>query len=63
MLAAYRWLVDSRDEATNDRLDALEDPFKLYRCHTIMNCTNVCPKGLNPAKAIAEIKRMMVERA
>lgn len=63
LLQAYRWLVDSRDEATGERLDALEDPFKLYRCHTIMNCTNVCPKGLNPAKAIAEIKKMMVERA
>lgn len=63
LLQAYRWLVDSRDEATTERLDALEDPFKLYRCHTIMNCTNVCPKGLNPAKAIAQVKKMMVERA
>ena len=63
LLQAYRWLVDSRDDATTDRLDALEDPFKLYRCHTIMHCTNVCPKGLNPAKAIANIKKMMVERA
>jgi len=63
LLQAYRWLIDSRDTATNERLDALEDPFKLYRCHTIMNCTNVCPKGLNPAKAIAEVKKMMVERA
>ncbi|NNE58831.1 MAG: succinate dehydrogenase iron-sulfur subunit [Hellea sp.] len=62
LLQAYRWLIDSRDGATHERLDALEDPFKLYRCHTIMNCTNVCPKGLNPAKAIAEIKKMMVER-
>ena len=62
LLHAYRWLIDSRDEATGDRLDALEDPFKLYRCHTIMNCAQVCPKGLNPAKAIAEIKKMMVER-
>ncbi|MBP0618246.1 succinate dehydrogenase iron-sulfur subunit [Jiella mangrovi] len=62
LLQAYRWLIDSRDEATGDRLDALEDPFKLYRCHTIMNCTQACPKGLNPAKAIAEIKKMMVER-
>ncbi len=62
LLQAYRWLIDSRDEATGERLDALEDPFKLYRCHTIMNCTQVCPKGLNPAKAIAEIKKMMVER-
>lgn len=63
LLQAYRWLVDSRDEATDERLDDLEDPFKLYRCHTIMNCANVCPKGLNPAKAIAEVKRMMVGRA
>ncbi len=62
LLQAYRWLVDSRDEATGDRLDNLEDPFRLYRCHTIMNCTNTCPKGLNPAKAIANIKKMMVER-
>jgi len=63
LLQAYRWLADSRDEMTGERLDALEDPFRLYRCHTIMNCSNVCPKGLNPAKAIAEIKLMMVERA
>ena len=62
LLQAYRWLIDSRDEATGERLDDLEDPFKLYRCHTIMNCTNTCPKGLNPAKAIAHIKQMMVER-
>jgi succinate dehydrogenase / fumarate reductase iron-sulfur subunit len=63
LLQAYRWIVDSRDEATGERLDALEDPFRLYRCHTIMNCTKTCPKSLNPAKAIAEIKKMMVERA
>ncbi|MEM9045600.1 MAG: succinate dehydrogenase iron-sulfur subunit [Pseudomonadota bacterium] len=62
LLHAYRWLIDSRDEATGDRLDHLEDPFRLYRCHTIMNCTKTCPKGLNPAKAIAEIKKMMIER-
>ncbi|HEX7718457.1 MAG TPA: succinate dehydrogenase iron-sulfur subunit [Woeseiaceae bacterium] len=62
LLAAYRWLVDSRDEATGERLDALEDPFRLYRCHTIMNCTQTCPKGLNPARAIAETKKMLVER-
>lgn len=62
LLQAYRWLVDSRDEAKDKRLDQLEDPFKLYRCHTIMNCTNVCPKGLNPAAAIADIKSMMVSR-
>ncbi|MCG5514277.1 succinate dehydrogenase iron-sulfur subunit [Ectothiorhodospira shaposhnikovii] len=62
LLQAYRWIADSRDEATGERLDALEDPFKLYRCHTIMNCTRTCPKGLNPAKAIAEIKKLMVIR-
>ena len=62
LLQSYRWLVDSRDEATGERLDALEDPFRLYRCHTIMNCTKTCPKGLNPAKAIGEIKKMIVER-
>jgi succinate dehydrogenase / fumarate reductase iron-sulfur subunit len=62
LLQAYRWLADSRDEHTGDRLDALEDPFRLYRCHTIMNCTRTCPKGLNPAKAIGEIKKMLVER-
>ncbi len=62
LLQAYRWLIDSRDEATGERLDDLEDPFRLYRCHTIMNCANTCPKGLNPAKAIAEIKKMMVAR-
>ena len=62
LLQAHRWIVDSRDERTGERLDALEDPFRLYRCHTIMNCANACPKGLNPAKAIAEIKALMVER-
>ncbi|OUR76840.1 succinate dehydrogenase iron-sulfur subunit [Alphaproteobacteria bacterium 46_93_T64] len=62
LLQAYRWLADSRDENTGERLDELEDPFRLYRCHTIMNCANTCPKGLNPAKAIAEIKKMMLER-
>jgi len=62
LLQAYRWLADSRDEHTGDRLDALEDPFRLYRCHTIMNCTKTCPRNLNPAKAIAEIKKMMVAR-
>ena len=62
LLNAYRWINDSRDDATGDRLDALEDPFKLYRCHTIMNCTDSCPKDLNPAKAIANIKKLMVER-
>jgi succinate dehydrogenase / fumarate reductase, iron-sulfur subunit len=62
LLQAYRWIADSRDEFTGERLDNLEDPFRLYRCHTIMNCTRTCPKGLNPAKAIAEIKKLMVER-
>ena len=62
LLQAYRWLIDSRDEATSERLDNLEDPFRLYRCHTIMNCAKACPKGLNPAKAIASIKAMMAER-
>jgi succinate dehydrogenase / fumarate reductase iron-sulfur subunit len=62
LLQAYRWIADSRDEHTGERLDALEDPFRLYRCHTIMNCTRTCPKGLNPAKAIAEIKKLMIER-
>ena len=62
LLHAYRWLVDSRDETKNERLDQLEDSFKLYRCHTIMNCARTCPKNLNPAKAIAEIKKMMVEK-
>ena len=62
LLQAYRWIADSRDENQGERLDALEDPFKLYRCHTIMNCAQVCPKGLNPAKAIAEIKKAMVDR-
>ena len=56
LLQAYRWIADSRDEATAERLEQLNDNFKLYRCHTIMNCTNACPKGLNPGKAIGEIK-------
>ena len=62
LLHAWRWLSDSRDGNTGERLDELEDPFRLYRCHTIMNCAESCPKGLNPARAIAEIKKMMVER-
>jgi succinate dehydrogenase / fumarate reductase iron-sulfur subunit len=62
LLAAYRWIIDTRDEATGERLDDLEDPFRLYRCHTIMNCAEACPKDLNPAKAIAEIKKMIAER-
>ncbi len=63
LLQAYRWIADSRDESTGERLDELEDPFRLFRCHTIMNCTNTCPKGLNPGKAIAEIKRLIALRA
>ena len=62
LLQAYRWIVDSRDEDTGARLDDLEDPFRLYRCHTIMNCARTCPKGLNPALAIAEIKKLMLAR-
>lgn len=62
LLQAYRWIVDSRDEATDERLSALDDTFKLYRCHTIMNCTRTCPKGLNPAQAIGEIKKAIASR-
>lgn len=62
LLQANRWIVDSRDDATGERLDELDDAFKLYRCHTIMNCTNTCPKGLNPAKAIADIKKTIISR-
>ncbi len=62
LLQAYRWIVDSRDEATGERLDNLIDPFRLYRCHTIMNCSKTCPKSLNPGKAIAEIKKLIVAR-
>ncbi|MCK5830407.1 MAG: succinate dehydrogenase iron-sulfur subunit [Methylococcales bacterium] len=62
LLQASRWLEDSRDENAGERLDELEDPYKLYRCHTIMSCTDTCPKGLNPAKAIADIKKLMITR-
>ncbi|MBM3468397.1 MAG: succinate dehydrogenase iron-sulfur subunit [Alphaproteobacteria bacterium] len=62
LLQSYRWIADSRDDHKKKRLDELKDPFKLYRCHTIMNCTNTCPKGLNPAKAIGEIKRKIEEQ-
>ncbi len=62
LLQAYRWITDSRDESTGERLDELQDPFRLYRCHTIMNCTNTCPKNLNPGKAIAEIKKLIALR-
>jgi succinate dehydrogenase / fumarate reductase, iron-sulfur subunit len=62
LLQANRWIQDSRDEATGERLDALEDEMRLFRCHTIMNCTVTCPKNLNPGKAIGELKRLLVER-
>lgn len=62
LLQAYRWIIDTRDEATEERLNDLDDNFKLYRCHTIMNCTNTCPKGLNPAQAIAKIKGLLASR-
>ena len=62
LLQAWRWIADSRDEATQERLESLEDSFKLYRCHTIMNCTKTCPKGLNPAKAIAKIKKKILAK-
>lgn len=62
LLQAWRCLTDSRDDAKGERLDALEDPFRLYRCHTILNCTRTCPKGLNPGKAIASIKKTIAER-
>lgn len=58
-MQAYRWIIDSRDESTQARLDKLRDPFSVYRCHTIMNCSRTCPKGLNPGKAIAEIKKLL----
>jgi succinate dehydrogenase / fumarate reductase iron-sulfur subunit len=63
LLQAYRFLADSRDEATNERLDNLEDPYRLFRCHSIMNCVDVCPKGLNPTRAIGHIKDLLVKRA
>jgi succinate dehydrogenase / fumarate reductase iron-sulfur subunit len=63
LLQAYRFIADSRDQATSERLDDLEDPYRLFRCHTIMNCVDVCPKGLNPTRAIGKIKELMVRRA
>ena len=63
LLTAYRWLVDSRDTGTEARLSELDDAFSVFRCHTIMNCTDVCPKGLNPSKAIGNIKSMLLKRA
>jgi succinate dehydrogenase / fumarate reductase iron-sulfur subunit len=62
LLQSYRWMADSRDEAAGERLDDIDDPFKLYRCHTIMNCTNTCPKSLNPGQAIGEIKADLAKR-
>lgn len=62
LLQAYRWIADTRDEAKGERLDNVDDPFRLYRCHTIMNCTNTCPKHLNPGKAISEIKTLLLQR-
>src|SRR5260370_7910736 len=62
LLQATRWVKDSRDEATGERLDNLEDPFRLYRCHTILNCAKACPKSLNPSEAIAELNLMMANR-
>ncbi|NBU59711.1 MAG: succinate dehydrogenase iron-sulfur subunit [Betaproteobacteria bacterium] len=62
LLQSYRFIADSRDQATNERLDDLEDPYKLFRCHSIMNCVDVCPKGLNPTRAIGKIKDIMIKR-
>jgi len=62
LLQAHRWLVASRDDATGERLDALDDSFRLYRCHTIFNCTSACPNGFNPSKTIADTKRMLAKR-
>ncbi|MFT2112481.1 succinate dehydrogenase iron-sulfur subunit [Marinomonas sp. 2405UD68-3] len=63
LLQAYRFLIDSRDTATQERLSDLDDPFSVFRCHGIMNCVNVCPKGLNPTKAIGNIRSMLLQRA
>jgi len=63
LLQAYRFIADSRDQATSERLDNLEDPYRLFRCHTIMNCTEACPKGLNPAEAIGKIKMELAKRS
>lgn len=59
LMQAYRWVIDSRDQATDERLDRLRDPFSVYRCHTIMNCTKTCPKGLNPGRSIGELKKLL----
>ena len=63
LLQAYRFIADSRDQATTERLDNLEDPYRLFRCHTIMNCVAACPKSLNPTKAINHIKELLVKRS
>ena len=63
LLQAYRFIADTRDQAVNERLDNLEDPYRLFRCHSIMNCVDVCPKGLNPTKAIGKIKDLLVKRS
>jgi succinate dehydrogenase / fumarate reductase, iron-sulfur subunit len=63
LLQAYRFIADSRDQATKERLDDLNDPYRLFRCHTIMNCVDVCPKNLNPTRAISKIREMLVRRA
>jgi succinate dehydrogenase / fumarate reductase iron-sulfur subunit len=63
LLQAYRFIADSRDQVTSERLDNLEDPYRLFRCHSIMNCVDACPKGLNPTRAIGKIKELMVKRA
>ncbi len=63
LLQAYRFIADSRDQATAERLDDLEDPYRLFRCHTIMNCVDACPKNLNPTRAIGKIKELMVKRS
>jgi len=62
-MQAYRFIADSRDQAEEERLENLEDPYRLYRCHNIMNCVDVCPKKLNPNAAIAKIKDLKIERA
>jgi len=62
LLQAYRFIADTRDEAISERLDNLEDPYRLFRCHSIMNCAEACPKGLNPTEAIGKIKEQMIKR-
>ena len=63
LMQGYRFIADSRDQSTDERLDYLEDPYRLFRCHVIMNCVEVCPKGLNPTRAIGKIKTLLVKRA